>query len=138
MQTIKISSQDDLPQVARAIIDALGDRNIVAFFAPMGAGKTTLIREIAARLGSADNVASPTFAIVNRYSIPDGRHINHFDFYRINRPEEVFDIGYEEYFYSDDLCLVEWPEKIEGLIPDDALVVTIEPGEGECRTFFIK
>ena len=100
----------------------------------MGAGKTTLIREIAAQLGSADNVTSPTFAIVNKYSGRDGRPVYHFDFYRIDRPEEAYDFGYEEYFYSGDLCLVEWPEKIETLLPDDTMTVRITADSEQGRT----
>ena len=86
-----------------------------------GAGKTTLIREIAAELGAADTVTSPTFAIVNQYKGEGNRRIHHFDFYRINDLREAFDFGYEEYFYSGDLCLVEWPEKIEQLLPDNTM-----------------
>ena len=93
----------------------------------MGAGKTTLIREICAKLGSEDVVTSPTFALVNRYDSAEGRPIFHFDFYRIERPEEAFDMGYEEYFDSEGLCLVEWSERIEDLLPDDVMRVTIEP-----------
>ena len=115
MKTIHITSQDELPQVAGAIIGSLGRRTVVAFRGEMGAGKTTLIREIAAELGAADTVTSPTFAIVNQYKGEGNRRIHHFDFYRINDLREAFDFGYEEYFYSGDLCLVEWPEKIEPL-----------------------
>ena len=109
MKTLHIDSLAELPEAAEAVIEALGTRTVVAFRGAMGAGKTTLIREIAAQLGSADNVTSPTFAIVNQYSDRDGRPVYHFDFYRIDRPEEAYDFGYEEYFYSGDLCLVEWP-----------------------------
>ena len=101
-------------------------RNVIAFFGAMGAGKTTLIREICALVGSEDVVTSPTFALVNRYESGKGFPIYHFDFYRIERPEEAFDMGYEEYFYSDGLCLVEWSEKIEELLPDDVMRVEIE------------
>ena len=100
--------------------------SIYGLLGPNGAGKTTLIKEICARLGSEDVVTSPTFALVNRYDAADGRPIYHFDFYRIERPEEAFDMGYEEYFYSDGLCLVEWSEKIEELLPDDVMTVSIE------------
>ena len=103
----------------------------------LGAGKTTLISRIVALLGAEDTVTSPTFALVNQYEGTQHR-IYHFDFYRIERVEEVFDFGYEEYFYSGDLCLVEWPEKIEALIPDDAMVVSIEVGDDEEREFTIE
>jgi tRNA threonylcarbamoyladenosine biosynthesis protein TsaE len=127
----------DLPQVAQAVIDSLGGRSVVVFRAGMGAGKTTLISRIVALLGAEDTVTSPTFALVNQYEGTQYR-IYHFDFYRIERVEEVFDFGYEEYFYSGDLCLVEWPEKIEALIPDDAMVVSIEVGDDEEREFTIE
>ena len=117
--TLHIDSLNELPEVADAVIEALDGRSVVVFRGEMGAGKTTLIREILARLGSEDNVTSPTFAIVNQYTTADCRPVYHFDFYRIDRIEEAYDFGYEEYFYSGDLCLVEWPEKIEELLPDD-------------------
>ena len=138
MQTISITSQSELHEAARAVTEALGERNVIAFFGPMGAGKTTLIREILSQLGSRDNVTSPTFAIVNRYSAGDGAPVYHFDFYRIERPEEAFDIGYEEYFFSGNLCLVEWPEKIEGLLPENTMTVRISIDGENGRTFTIE
>lgn len=137
MKRIKIDSLNELPEVAQAVIDSLQGRTVVVFRAEMGAGKTTLISRIVAQLGADDTVTSPTFALVNQYEGSEQR-IYHFDFYRINRIEEVFDFGYEEYFYSGDLCLVEWPEKIEALIPDDAMVVRIEVGDDEQREFIIE
>ena len=137
MKKIKIDSLSDLPQVAQAVIDSLDGRSVVVFRAGLGAGKTTLISRIVALLGAEDTVTSPTFALVNQYEGTQHR-IYHFDFYRIERMEEVFDFGYEEYFYSGDLCLVEWPEKIEALIPDDAMVVSIEVGDDEEREFTIE
>ena len=137
MKRIEIDSLNDLYDVADEVIEALGDRRVVLLRGGMGAGKTTLVSRIAARLGAEDTVTSPTFALVNQYECRDMR-IYHFDFYRIDRIEEVFDLGYEEYFYSGDLCLVEWPEKIEALIPDDAMVVRIEVGEDEQRIFEIE
>lgn len=137
MKTMHIDSLAELPEAAEAVIGALGNRTVIAFRGAMGAGKTTLIREIAAQLGSEDNVTSPTFAIVNQYSGSDGRHIYHFDFYRINRIEEAYDFGYEEYFYSGDLCLVEWPEKIEGLLPEETMNVRITADSEEERTIEI-
>ncbi|MBR2400265.1 MAG: tRNA (adenosine(37)-N6)-threonylcarbamoyltransferase complex ATPase subunit type 1 TsaE [Tidjanibacter sp.] len=126
MREINVNGIGDLPDAAEEILEALDGRNVIAFFGQMGAGKTTLIREICAKLGSEDVVTSPTFALVNRYNSADERPIYHFDFYRIERPEEAFDMGYEEYFYSEGLCLVEWSEKIEELLPDDVMKVCIE------------
>ena len=137
MRRIKIDSLSELPQVAQVVIDELAGRDVVVFRAGMGAGKTTLISRIVALLGAEDTVTSPTFALVNQYEGRE-RRIYHFDFYRIDRVEEVFDFGYEEYFYSGDLCLVEWPEKIEALIPDDAMVVSIEVGDNDERIFEIE
>lgn len=121
--------------VAEQVIDALDGRSVVALFGPMGAGKTTLVSAIMEHLGSADTVTSPTFALVNQYYTADNQLVYHFDFYRINSLAEAFDMGYEEYFYSGDLCLVEWPEKIEGLLPDDVMVVRIEPLDETSRRF---
>lgn len=126
MKEINIDSLDGLTEVAEATIESLDGRNVVAFCGTMGAGKTTLISAIMEYLGSSDNVTSPTFALVNQYSTANGDTVYHFDFYRINRIEEVFDMGYEEYFYSGDLCLIEWPELIEDLLPEEAMVVKID------------
>lgn len=126
MESLDIKSLDELPLVARLIVERSGARGVVALYGPMGAGKTTLIREICAALGVRDTVTSPTFAIVNQYDAANGSPVYHFDFYRIDDIREAFDMGYEEYFYCGELCLVEWPEKIEGLLPDDALPVRIE------------
>lgn len=137
-KTIHISSEEELPQVAAAILEAAGDRTVVVFRGEMGAGKTTLIRAIAAALGSDDTVTSPTFALVNQYKGADGRNLYHFDFYRIDDLREAYDFGYEEYFYSGDLCLVEWPEKIEALLPDDVVTVRITVDSETARTFEIE
>ncbi len=130
---LEIGSLDELDRVAQAVIDSLDGRTVVAFDAPMGAGKTTLISRIAALLGAEDDVTSPTFAIVNQYE-GSSRTIYHFDMYRIERVEEALDFGCEEYLSSGELCLVEWPEKIEPLLPDDTMVVRIDIlGESERR-----
>ena len=126
MKEIVIDSLDELKDVAEAVVESLEGRNVVALFGAMGAGKTTLISAIMEHLGSTDNVTSPTFALVNQYNTAANESVYHFDFYRINRIEEAFDMGYEEYFYSGDLCLVEWPELVEQLLPEDAMVVRIE------------
>ena len=136
MIQLKIDSLSELDHVAEQIISSLGGRNVVLFRGGMGAGKTTLISRIVALLGSEDTVTSPTFALVNEYEGEEGLSY-HFDFYRIDKVEEVFDLGYEEYFYSGDLCLVEWPEKIEALIPDDVMTVKIEVEDDEERVFTI-
>ena len=137
MKELNINGLGDLPDAAEEIIERLDGRNVVAFYGPMGAGKTTLIREICAQLGSTDTVTSPTFALINRYDSAEGEPIFHFDFYRIERPEEAFDLGYEEYFYSDGLCLVEWPEKVEELLPDEVMKVVIDPTSPTRRTIVI-
>lgn len=137
MKKIEIESLSELPKVAEAVLGELRGRSVVLFRGSMGAGKTTLISRIAAALGAEDTVTSPTFALVNQYEGEGGRRIYHFDFYRINNVEEALDLGYEEYFYSGELCLVEWPEKIEPLLPEDAMTVTITVGEDERRIFTI-
>ena len=134
---IVIDSLNDLDKVADALLESLNGRNVVAFFAPMGAGKTTLISAIMERMGSQDTVTSPTFALVNQYYTESEEPVYHFDFYRINSLAEAFDMGYEEYFYSGDLCLVEWPEKIEQLLPEDTMVVKIEIINPTTRRFII-
>ncbi|MBE6218630.1 MAG: tRNA (adenosine(37)-N6)-threonylcarbamoyltransferase complex ATPase subunit type 1 TsaE [Rikenellaceae bacterium] len=135
-KVIEIGSLDELDNVAREVLDSLAGRTVVAFDAPMGAGKTTLISRIAAMLNADDDVASPTFAIVNQYE--GDRTIFHFDMYRIERVEEALDFGCEEYFASGELCLVEWPEKIEPLLPEDTMVVRIEIKSDTERRFVIR
>lgn len=137
MKELTIDSLEGLQSVAEAVIESLDGRNVVAFCGAMGAGKTTLISAIMEYLGSADTVTSPTFALVNQYGTVAGDVVYHFDFYRINRIEEVFDMGYEEYFYSGDLCLIEWPELIEDLLPEDAMVVKIDVLSPTRRRFTI-
>lgn len=137
MKRIEIDSLSKLGDVAREVIASLEGRSVVLFRGEMGAGKTTLISRIVEELGAEDNVTSPTFAIVNQYEGEECR-IYHFDFYRIERIEEVYDFGYEEYFYSGDLCLVEWPERIEPLLPEDAMQVTISVVDEQSRIFEIE
>ena len=135
-RVIEIHSLDELDKVAEAVLASLDGRTVVAFDAPMGAGKTTLISRIAAKLGSQDDVTSPTFAIVNQYE--GSRTVYHFDMYRIERWEEALDFGSEEYLSSGELCLVEWPEKIEPLLPEDTMVVKIEVLSDTARRFVIR
>ena len=138
MKELVIDSPKDLDQVAEELIAALDGRSVVAFCGPMGAGKTTLISAIMEYLGSADTVTSPTFALVNQYYTASQEPVYHFDFYRINSLAEAFDMGYEEYFYSGDLCLVEWPERVEELLPEDVMIVRIEPLDETTRRFTIE
>ena len=133
---IEIHSLDELDKVAEAVLASLDGRTVVAFDAPMGAGKTTLISCIAQLLGAEDDVTSPTFAIVNQYE--GSRTIYHFDMYRIERWEEALDFGSEEYLSSGELSLVEWPEKIEPLLPEDTMVVKIEILSDTARRFVIR
>ena len=135
-RVIEIHSLDELDKVAEAVLASLDGRTVVAFDAPMGAGKTTLISRIAAALGCEDDVTSPTFAIVNQYE--GSRTVYHFDMYRIERWQEALDFGSEEYLSSGELCLVEWPEKIEPLLPEDTMVVGIEILSDTARRFVIR
>lgn len=131
---IKINNLTDIHTAARQFIDAMGDSTIFAFYGKMGAGKTTFIKAVCEELGVEDAISSPTFAIVNEYLDGQGESIYHFDFYRIKNPQEVMDIGYEDYIYSGCLCFMEWPELIEELLPEDAVRVTIAEEEDGTRT----
>lgn len=124
---IKISNLDSINEAARQFISGMGAARVFAFYGKMGAGKTTFIKAVCEELGVDDVITSPTFAIVNEYtSATLGDTIYHFDFYRIKKLDEVYDMGYEEYFYGGGLCFIEWPELIESLLPEDAVKVTIE------------
>jgi tRNA threonylcarbamoyladenosine biosynthesis protein TsaE len=131
---ISINNLDNIREAAREFINHIGNHKVFAFYGKMGAGKTTFIKAVCEELGVEDVITSPTFAIINEYSI--GNHkvqnsklkvqsIFHFDFYRIRKLEEVYDMGYEDYFYSGALCLIEWPELIEEVLPEDAVKITI-------------
>ena len=122
---LKINHIDDINEVARQFVDQMGDHKIFAFYGKMGAGKTTFIKAMCEELGVTDVTNSPTFAIVNEYMDGKGETIYHFDFYRIKRVEEVYDIGFDEYIYSGNLCLMEWPELIEQLLPEETVRVDI-------------
>lgn len=123
---IEIKSLEEINDAAIQFIRAMGDNTVFAFRGGMGAGKTTFIKAICENLGVSDVINSPTFAIVNEYRSDSGELIYHFDFYRINKIEEVFDFGYEDYFYSGSLCFIEWPELVEDLLPADTVNVKIE------------
>ncbi|MFA5325367.1 MAG: tRNA (adenosine(37)-N6)-threonylcarbamoyltransferase complex ATPase subunit type 1 TsaE [Bacteroidales bacterium] len=125
MTEIEIREINDLERSAREFLEHIGDASVIAFYGAMGAGKTTFITALCKVLGVKDVVNSPTFTIVNEYLSGTGRSIYHFDFYRINKLSEAIDIGFDEYIYSDGLCLIEWPEKIEELLPEETLRVHI-------------
>ena len=132
---IKINSLDNIHEAAKQFIAALEDNTVFAFYGKMGAGKTTFIKAICEELGVTDVINSPTFAIVNEYrSDETGELIYHFDFYRIQKLDEVYDMGYEDYFYSGALCFIEWPELVEEVLPGDAVKVIIEEGEDGTRS----
>ncbi|MBT3386200.1 MAG: tRNA (adenosine(37)-N6)-threonylcarbamoyltransferase complex ATPase subunit type 1 TsaE [Prolixibacteraceae bacterium] len=134
MLSEKISSLKDLEKVAENLISWFPNHRVFAFYGKMGAGKTTFIQRICKSLGTEDNVTSPTFALINEYKTPDFSSIFHFDFYRINDLEEAFDLGYEDYLYSGNYCFIEWPEKIEPLLPENIIKVRIEVAGDESRT----
>ena len=131
---ITISSLESIREAAREFIEHIGEHRVFAFYGEMGAGKTTFIKAICEELGVEDVITSPTFAIVNEYSLADGDCIYHFDFYRIKKLEEVYDMGFEDYFYSGALCFIEWPELIEEVLPEDAVKVNITENADGSRT----
>ena len=154
---IEIKNIENIGEAARQFIENIDEHRVFAFYGKMGAGKTTFIKAICEELGVSDVITSPTFAIVNEYSIPNGqwsarpkdacyqrdaRMVNgqciyHFDFYRIKKLEEVYDMGFEDYFYSGALCFIEWPELIEEVLPEDAVKVTITENADGTRTVSI-
>ena len=123
---ITINGLDTIRSAARQFIENIGSSRVFAFYGKMGAGKTTFVKALCEELGCNDVITSPTIAIVNEYTDGKQQPVYHFDFYRIKKLEEVYDMGYEEYFYSGALCLIEWPELIEDVLPDDTVRVTIE------------
>lgn len=134
MLEIKIKSLDGIADAARQFVDAMGENKVFAMFGPMGVGKTTFVKAVCEILGVEDTITSPTFAIVNEYQTNTGDQIFHFDFYRIRKVEEVYDMGYEDYVYSGAVCFLEWPELIEELLPEDAVRVTLSEEEDGTRT----
>ena len=127
---IQIRNTDELPAAARQFVDAMGSHRVFAFYGEMGVGKTTFIRAICEALGVRETVTSPTFAIVNEYLIEDLssslKKVFHFDFYRIRRLSEAYDMGFEDYLDSGHVCFIEWPELVEELLPEDTVNVTIK------------
>ncbi|MCH4148843.1 MAG: tRNA (adenosine(37)-N6)-threonylcarbamoyltransferase complex ATPase subunit type 1 TsaE [Prevotella sp.] len=130
---IRIKTLENIHEAAKEFEASIGKANVLAFYGKMGAGKTTFIKALCEEFGVEDVITSPTFSIVNEYTDRDGNPIYHFDFYRIKKIEEVYDMGYEDYFDSGNLCLLEWPELIEDLLPEDVLKITITEQEDGSR-----
>mgnify|MGYP003415337068 FL=1 len=130
---IIINDLQHIHDAAKTFINNMPGGRVYAFYGKMGAGKTTFIKALCEELGVEDVITSPTFALVNEYTSGEGDPIYHFDFYRIKKLEEVYDMGYEDYFYSGSLCFLEWPELIEELLPEDAVKVTIEETQDGSR-----
>lgn len=128
---IIVNCISELNIAAKSIINGFRDRNVICFYGAMGVGKTTLIKEICSILEVRDVVTSPTFSIVNEYLRSDNRKIYHFDFYRIDSKDELFDLGYEEYLYGNVLSFIEWPEKMEDLLPEDKLMINVKQNKSQ-------
>lgn len=133
-QTFFIPTEKDIESTARDFLTLLESHKVVAFYGEMGAGKTTFIKALCRVLGVEGAVTSPSFSLVNEYEGSDGQIIFHFDFYRLKNVAEVFDMGYEDYFFSDHYCFIEWPEKVADVLPDHRLNVRIEEEEDGSRT----
>jgi len=131
---LKIKTLKEINAVAQKFVSQMGDNTVFAFYGKMGAGKTTFIKAICEVLGITDTVNSPTFSIINEYLLPDGNLAYHFDFYRILNISEAVNIGTEEYFYSGNLCFIEWAEKIPEILPENTVKVQIEVLENDERT----
>lgn len=131
---ITIKDTEDLGHAAEQFLKEIGDNRIIAFYAPMGAGKTTFTTAICHKLGVEDTVCSPTFTILNEYLTEDGEPVYHFDFYRIKELREAVDIGFDDYMYSGNLCIIEWPENVEALLPEETLKVSISVNPDLSRT----
>ncbi len=135
---LKIRNLSEIKIVAKQFIDRIGNEKVFAFYGSMGAGKTTFIKAVCEELGVKETITSPTFAIINEYKDGEGNSIYHFDFYRIHKLEEAFDFGYEDYFYSGNLCFIEWPELVESLLPENTVKVYIAETENGTRTIETK
>jgi len=138
MELLELHNLSELPIVADKFLYATKGKKVFAFFGPMGAGKTTFIKALCNELGVVDVVTSPTFSLVNEYSTNRQEVLYHFDFYRIENLEEVYDMGYEEYFYSGNICFIEWPDKVAELLPEDVVFVNIDVQDNGKRIIKIK
>ncbi|MBI9057787.1 MAG: tRNA (adenosine(37)-N6)-threonylcarbamoyltransferase complex ATPase subunit type 1 TsaE [Labilibaculum sp.] len=137
MSVLKINSLEEINAVAKEFLSLVGDKRIFALQGAMGVGKTTFVKAICEAMGVEDTINSPTFAIVNEYHTPKEEIIYHFDFYRIDDVQEAYDFGYEDYFYSNAMCFIEWPEKIESILPQDTVEVLFEEQTDGTRSITI-
>jgi tRNA threonylcarbamoyladenosine biosynthesis protein TsaE len=133
---IHVKGLADLSSAATQLLQELKDNRIFAFYGAMGVGKTTFIKEICKAMGVSSIVNSPTFAVINEYHTLNGDSLYHFDFYRINKLEEAYDFGYEDYFYSGNYCFIEWPEKIESLLPENAVKIYLSENPDQSRFIY--
>jgi tRNA threonylcarbamoyladenosine biosynthesis protein TsaE len=138
MKYLNVPNLDAIDSAAKEFISLIGSARIIAISGDMGAGKTTFIQALCRVLGVTQIVNSPTFALINEYFTFEGESVYHFDLYRIENPEELFDIGYEDYFFSGAYCFIEWPEKASALIPEEALQIEIKVIENETRQIIIE
>ena len=128
----------DIDTAAKIFVEKFGNKKIFAFYGEMGAGKTTFIKAVCKSMEVTGTITSPTFSLVNEYETDNGMTIYHFDFYRIENIEEVYDFGYEDYFYSDKMCFIEWPELVETLLPEDVVEVKISADDNEQRLISVQ
>jgi tRNA threonylcarbamoyladenosine biosynthesis protein TsaE len=138
MESLVLKSLSDLNIIADKFLRLMRDKKVFAFFGPMGVGKTTFIKALCNELGVVEIVTSPTFALVNEYQTGSGNSIFHFDFYRIEKIEEVYDFGYEDYFFSGNYCFIEWPDKVAEILPKDVVFVQLIENEDGSRTINIR
>lgn len=136
MFRLKIQSPERIDDTARRLLTAFPDNRVFAFYGEMGAGKTTLIKALCRVLKVSDVTSSPSFGLIHEYRSDRGDLVYHFDFYRIETVEEIFDIGYEEYIYSGDYCFLEWPELVEAILPSDTIRLALDPGDDGTRELY--
>lgn len=138
MDSLVLKSLSDLNIIAAKFLRLMRDKKVFAFFGPMGVGKTTFIKALCNELGVIEIVTSPTFALVNEYQTEKSEVIYHFDFYRIEKIEEVYDFGYEDYFFSGNYCFIEWPDKIAEILPENVVFVQMVENQDGSRTINIR
>ena len=134
MTELRIKQLEDINSVAKQFIELVGERRVFAMYGAMGVGKTTFVKAVCEELGVDDTINSPTFAIVNEYHTKEEKIVYHFDFYRIEDVQEAYDFGYEDYFYSQAMCFIEWPERIESILPIDVVNLNFTEEEDGSRT----